>query len=504
MHKYLKNNRWTTSLNEWGKFLFPLFFYCLCCPGSALDVERFKAYYAEASCFNIALPSYAESNLAVEKKNQEKVFGWSYAAALHIIGSENPLDLEKWEYLKSVSLDLMPEEDSSPWQLFARSEINLIWGFARMRAGKRISGANDVRQAWNLTEKILEKWPQFTPALKNRALLQALVGLVPSSYRRVAGILGFSGSLEDGLKNLERIYPLTTAGQFRFLNEQVGFLWLIILKNYGSESELSDALSKFFLPSERKGPLIRYAVASALIGQGKRKQAQGLLFGSDEAATISFPWLLWLKANFLLQDLNPEAEKYFIKFIKQNGAASYKKASYLRLSWLNQCLGNSQKTAYFRKKVLTEGKADVDEDAEALREVENNVIQETCLLRARLRFDGGDFFAALNEVNRCSPAGFRSLRYLEEYYYRLGRIYYKLGEETKAIQMFVKCLATPGQSDGYFKPNSALLMGLIMEQKGRREDSKKFYESAIAFRNHEYERSIEQKARAGLARISVY
>jgi sigma54-dependent transcription regulator len=47
-------------------------------------------------------------------------------------------------------------------------------------------------------------------------------------------------------------------------------------------------------------------------------------------------------------------------------------------------------------------------------------------------------------------------------------------------------------------------MGLIMEQKGRREDSKKFYESAIAFRNHEYERSIEQKARSGLARISVY
>jgi tetratricopeptide (TPR) repeat protein len=501
MLKFSRNTKTTAENLFIGGWIIPLFFYLLPIKTMGFDSTAFKKYFREANNFNIGPPTEIELQTAIERKEVEKIFGWSYSVALSIIGSENPSDLKKWEYLRDLSLAQTPNSETSPWESYAKSEIYLIWGLAKMRAGQRILGANDLRISWNISNKLKQNWPSFTPASKNFYLLRTLTGLVPAAYRSIADFLGFQGSVQEGLIEMGKIFRSTTSGEYQFINEQHGFIWLIVLKNFGTEQDLASAIKVFSTYKKTGSILTRYAISSALISLGRRQEAAEILFSKQNPTKVPFPWIIWLKANYLLHEINPEAEKYFLEFISLSRGASYSKASYMRLAWLNQCLGKDDKYLYFSNKVLSESKAGIDEDIEAQREVENQTRHETCLLRSRLRFDGGDYVGALSEINNCSPSAFNSLRSIEEFHYRLGRIYLKIGDESAAMRMFVKCLSVPGISDAYFKPNSALMMAGIMEKKGRNSEAVKFYETAIGFRNHEYERSIENKAREGLRRI---
>jgi len=284
----------------------------------------------------------------------------------------------------------------------------------------------------------------------------------------------------------------------------VGFVWLIILKNYSTDADLNQAIKSVIQDAQSKGPLFGYAIASSLISLGRRNEAREILFEANCCVADNVPWIIWLKGNFLLQELNPQAERFFLNFIRQNGSASYVKAAYLRISWLWLCLGNETKASEYKAAVLSAGKEDVDEDTEAMREALAGIRHEVCLLRSRLKFDGGDFTGALSEITRCAPSTFRNLRDIEEYHYRLGRIYMKLGDQALAKRMFVRCLSNPGNTHSYFKPNSALMMGLMMEKDLKISESRKFFMMAIEFHDHEFERSIELKAKEGLNRLSGY
>ena len=54
----------------------------------------------------------------------------------------------------------------------------------------------------------------------------------------------------------------------------------------------------------------------------------------------------------------------------------------------------------------------------------------------------------------------------------------------------------------YFASNSALQLALIYENEKKLIEAQKYFLTCIEMENHEYEQSIEQKAEAGLNRIS--
>ena len=75
-------------------------------------------------------------------------------------------------------------------------------------------------------------------------------------------------------------------------------------------------------------------------------------------------------------------------------------------------------------------------------------------------------------------------------------------EYEKAIIQFEKVMRDGGATKTYFAGRAALEAGEIKEANGDKAAAIRYYNRCIAFRNHDYENALEQKARAGIVRCT--
>jgi tetratricopeptide (TPR) repeat protein len=89
-----------------------------------------------------------------------------------------------------------------------------------------------------------------------------------------------------------------------------------------------------------------------------------------------------------------------------------------------------------------------------------------------------------------------------ELYYRIGRVNDALNNSAIASKNYQKTIDLGRNSSYYYAAKSALQLALIWENKGDYKKAQYYFNDCIAMENHEYEQSIEQKAKAGLHRLS--
>ena len=96
---------------------------------------------------------------------------------------------------------------------------------------------------------------------------------------------------------------------------------------------------------------------------------------------------------------------------------------------------------------------------------------------------------------------FSNDRNIIEYFYRSGRVYDALKETALAKENYQKTIDLGRNATYYYAAKSALQMGIIWEQSHNLPKAQYYFEDCLSMENHEYEQSIEQKAKAGLNRI---
>ena len=89
-----------------------------------------------------------------------------------------------------------------------------------------------------------------------------------------------------------------------------------------------------------------------------------------------------------------------------------------------------------------------------------------------------------------------------EYCYRLGRIYDEISKDEFALKFYQSAIDLGKNERYYFASNAALRMAFIYEKKKDLSKAKLFYNTALSMRGHDYENSIENKAKEGLRRIT--
>jgi tetratricopeptide (TPR) repeat protein len=209
-----------------------------------------------------------------------------------------------------------------------------------------------------------------------------------------------------------------------------------------------------------------------------------------------YPYLDYLLGCAKMNRLDSNAYNYFSKFLQERGT-SFIKDSYLHLGW--NCLLHDDVRRYeaFTQLVKTKGYTFNEKDKQALNEA-NNPVPNIQLLKARLLYDGGYYEKALGLLHE---ADFKQPTEKTEYYYRLGRIYEALNKNEEALQAYQQCINTGGGTGYYYAPTSALRMGNIYEREKNASKAVKYYNMAIAFKNHQDESSIEKRANEGLKRL---
>lgn len=461
-----------------------------------------KAYQA---IFDLRLGD-AKTLIQLEKRqnpnNGITILLENYIDYFTILASENKADYERLKGLKSSRLSALEKQNkNSPYYLFAQAEIHLQWGMLKSRFQDYFSSGIDIKRADNLLSDNAAKYPSFLPNKKSSGLIDVIFGSIPSNLKGLFSTLGIKGNASAGIRTLESmISTLPKSGYSFYKDEVVFFLCYIetdLLHNKANYNKIMDLTATMDNTSLLKSYLQGYVSArnahndSAISYLLKRPK------GDDY---INFPTLNYHLGNAKLNRMDNDANVYLVSFLKEYKGINYVKDAYLKLAYYFYLRGDINKYNTFIKMVKSQGNLYDEKDKQALKEA-NDAAPNMDLLKARLYFDGGYYSKALAELSGKDAGDFKLKRDQIEFYYRLGRIYDESGRDSDAVSQYQKAISSGKLTSYYYAANAALSIGNIYEKKNDKAKAAAYFKEAIAMKNHEYENSIETKAKDGLKRI---
>ncbi len=250
--------------------------------------------------------------------------------------------------------------------------------------------------------------------------------------------------------------------------------------------------------------LFAFMAANLAINSKKTEFAKSILFNRNLSGDyLVMPvWnyeLAFVKLNHL--EL-AEAAKHLELFVRQFKGDFYLKDACQKLSWCYYLLGNAPAAERARKWVLSKGNTISDADNQAFREAKTGQYPHPLLLKARLLNDGGYNMEALAMLAGKTTTDFLKAEEKLEFNYRIARIYDDLGRYNDAIAAYGVAIRLGSKSKEYYASRAALQTGLIYEQQGDPDKAINYFQQCINMDNHDYKNSIDQKAKAGIARCN--
>jgi len=393
--------------------------------------------------------------------------------------------------------------DQSPYYYYCQAELLVHQAALRFKFHDYVRGANNVRDAYNLLDKNIKKFPNFKPHYKSMGMLEVLVGTVPPKFQWVTNLLGMQGDIDAGMLKIEsfRKAPYINP-ETEMLKEEALFLYSFLQLHIVKEKE--EAWREIELATRDYKTNLLHCYARAVVGMHCKKNDEVIITLNNRPRSAEYAKFYFLEymlgtAYLFKQDTLAAIHlKTFVTFFK---GENYIKEAYRKLAWNSLCKGDNVKYGIYMGLVKRYGANNVDEDQQALREAVSNEIPEPRILRSRLLFDGGYYESALTILLPLQNENWKTRHDAVEYVYRLGRIYHENKEEGKALSYYLKTINDGKQDPWYFAANSSLNMGYIYEARGEKALAKQYYKQAMNFPNEEYKTSISQKAKAGLQRL---
>jgi len=426
----------------------------------------------------------------------------NYVDYFTILTSESKADYEKLKKNRSVRLDLLEEQsENSPYYLFAQAEINIQWALLKGKFQDYFSAALDINRADNLLKKNVSKYPNFLPNKKSLALISIVLGAVPSNLHSILKTIGLEGNINKGVKNLEHLIAVLPKTHYAFYRDEVIFFYTFAeteaVKNKNNQAKIIDYLDDLNSSSLLKSYLKGYVSAKNF----KNDDALAyLLKRPDGKQYINFPAIYYLVGNAKLNKLDTDAYPYLQKYIREYEGLNFVKDTYLKIAYHYFLKGDMVNYQSYLKLVRSKGNILIEKDKQALKEA-NDATPNMDLLKARFLFDGGYYSKALLQLKDKKADSFKLVRDKIDFYYRLGRIYDEIGKQNEALASYQKAIDIGKNTTYYYAANAALSMGFIYESNNDTTKARLFYNKAIDMKNHEYQNSIDSKAKEGLKRL---
>lgn len=423
----------------------------------------------------------------------------NYYDYLWLLTTDNKADFDRLKDNKSHRIDLLENEDkNSPWYNFSLAEVHLQWALLHNRFGENTTAGFEINKAYRLLQSNNKKYPTFLPDDMPLGVVNVLLGALPNGALKSAlSFFGIRGDLNHGLNMLDQLITKLPQSEFPFYYDEVVFYLTYIQSYVVNDPAAYSKMLQYTNRMDSSSLLKTYIRGFVALRTGHSSDAITVLEKRPHSAEYQpYPYLDYLLGCAKMNRLDSNAYNYFSKFLQERGT-SFIKDSYLHLGW--NCLLHDDVRRYeaFTQLVKTKGYTFNEKDKQALNEA-NNPVPNIQLLKARLLYDGGYYEKALGLLHE---AAFKQPAEKTEYYYRLGRIYEALNKDQEALQAYQQCINSGGGTGYYYAPTSALRMGNIYEREKNASKAVKYYNMAIAFKNHQDESSIEKRANEGLKRL---
>lgn len=392
------------------------------------------------------------------------------------------------------------DEKFSPYPLHFKSETALSYAILKIKFNELLTAGNEFRKAYKFSEENIKRYPSFIQNNKTSGVMHALIGAVPSKYKWLVNLLGFSGTIEEGMNELENLYSQSKSNNaLHYLKDEMLFITGFLKWHIQNKKEEALAMADEMSVSE--SPLLHFGAASIYMYKGDNEKVIKLLGGSTiKPGRYRLLYLDYLLGNALLNKTDMSAEYHFDEYITYFKGTSFVRSTIQKKGWLALLQGDTSEYKKSMQQILSAKGDFTDEDKQALTEAKNKIIPHAGILRSRLLFDGGYYKEALKILASLKTSTLSSAREQVEYIYRLARVYEKLNDREKAIRYYLETIRLGKNQTWYFAANSALMLGQLYENVNDFAKASHYYNLCIDMKNHEYENSIEQKAQAGLNR----
>lgn len=411
-------------------------------------------------------------------------------------------DIEKYQAIKSdrdMRLRLMSLGDvGSPYYLYVQAELYIHRAMLRLKFEENFAAASDLNQAFKLLKRNQRRFPDFTPNLKSLGMLKAAFGTVPDHYKWAIELLSnMEGSIEEGMADLKA--ALADENQIAFRETQ--YCYLMALLNFQNSPEAAFEYARNARLNPSKNALDCFVLSHIALKSGRNDLAIQWLENKPKGATIyPIPHLELMHGTAKLHRLDKDADVPLMRFLDMYKGKSYRKEALQKLAWHELVHGDEADYHRYMTLCRQSGCELNESDRNAMAEASKVTAPHPGLLKARLLFDGGYYFEALEAVEAVSfdeltPTG------QVEYRYRSGRIYKELSREYDALFAFKMAISSGEHSPEYFACAAALQAGLLYEAKGEHDNAGMYYRICLGMSPDNYKSGLHQKAKAGLSRL---
>jgi tetratricopeptide (TPR) repeat protein len=188
------------------------------------------------------------------------------------------------------------------------------------------------------------------------------------------------------------------------------------------------------------------------------------------------------------------------KFANDFKGNFYLKDALQKISWAYYLKGDMAGAERFRLLCIKNGNTETDADKKAYKDAKSKVWPHAVLLKARILNDGGYNKEALALLQGKNINEFQKTEESLEFAYRLARINDDLERDNEAIPFYQTAIRLGKNRQEYYAARAALQMGYIYEKRGQKSLAIAAFQQCINMEDHEYKDSLDQRAKAGIAR----
>jgi len=389
--------------------------------------------------------------------------------------------------------DRIEQSCDDPYQTFYLAELKLRNAFIQAKTGNELTATWQIRQAYKMLDKNITEYPEFIPQYKTMGLLHILLGSVPEKHQWIIELLGMTGDIEAGLKELNRTSE--QSGLFQLEAQIIRLIIDAFLLNNSQEA------SKQILEVYKKQPqneLIAYLTITILLKANDSQTAKTIL---EDTEISKNPLLYYQSGETFLQsgDYNL-AEVSYLKFLQNFKGENFIKDTYYKLFLTKWLSNNKNKALEYYNLAQNMGQSLIEADKHAHDQLKSEKLPDPTIMKIRLFTDGGMYEAADSIARDASIDDFESYSEQTEFLYRKARLFHKQNK-LKAAQSQYRRVLERTYNNEYFIPNSSLQLGYLYLKQNEKKQAKEYFDKTLTFKDYNYESSIRNKAKSALKLI---
>ncbi len=362
------------------------------------------------------------------------------------------------------------------------------------------SAYKNFREAFKYNQKNKNIHNLIFPKRLN-AIMEILLGSIPSKYKWLTDLLGYTGDLQKGIQLFHKILDKT-----EIQKDENQVLLFYLSKHLFNDAQTAYLAIAKLHQKYPQSPFFNYLFGILFLDKKELSIAKQKLLYCYQKSITNFDYPIYHLAHCYLYELQLDSAKFFFeKFIEQKKGNIFKADANYKLGVILSIQDKPQEAQKYFYRATQFSESISDKDLHAINISKNHIFkpltkQELYLYQARWLFDGGFYIKALTILNAMPYNNPPEIQI--ELHYRKARIYHEQKKYQQALESYKQVFEVNTTQNLWMKPYSAYFIATLHEEKLDFQQAKYFFNKALSYKNYDFQTSLEQKIHTRLAKLN--